>query len=143
MEQAQRMDIQETVHRMYWDHDINCARTMLTCLSTLFGIPIEPQTMRAAIGLHGAGGFGAQCGLVEGALMFLGIHYGERGATDGEIAKICREFAYTFTQEFSSLTCKGLRPGGFTDQDPPHACERLTNEAIIFAGEFITKAMED
>lgn len=127
---------------MYWGHDTNCARTMLTCLGTLFDTPIELQTMRAAVGLHGAGGFGAQCGLVEGALMFLGIYHSERGASDRAIAGICHEFAQAFTEKFSSLTCAGLRPGGFTDHDPPHACERLTNEAIMFASEFITKAME-
>lgn len=131
--------IADTVHHLYWDYDINCARTMLTCLSTIFDTPLEPQTMQAAIGMHGAGGFRAQCGLVEGALMFIGVYFGNKGLSDPEIASICRRFAQAFTDTFSALTCAELRPGGFTDHDPPHACERLTNEAIWFAVEFLKK----
>lgn len=115
---------------------------MLTCLGTLFSTPIEEQTMHAAIGMHGAGGFGAQCGLVEGSLMFIGIYLSKQGATDAEIAKACHRFAQAFTTRFGILTCAGLRPGGFTDHDPSHACERLTNEAVGFACGFIMKRRE-
>ena len=38
---------------------INCARTALVCLSELFEIVIEPQTIWSAVGLHGAGGYRA------------------------------------------------------------------------------------
>lgn len=139
MEQPRTQYIEETVHRLYWEQDVNCARTMLTCLSTLFFTPIEVQTMHAAIGMHGAGGFGAQYGLVEGALMFIGIYLSKQGATDAEVAKACHRFAQTFTTRFGTLTCSGLRPGGFTDHDPPHACERLTNEAVRFAYGFMAE----
>ena len=43
-------------------------------LSHLFSFPLEEQTLDAAIGMHGAGGLGAQCGLVEGSLMFIGAY---------------------------------------------------------------------
>ena len=65
--------ISKRVHELYWEKDINCARTALLCLSELFEIPLAPQTIQSAAGLHGAGGYRAQCGLVEGALMFIGI----------------------------------------------------------------------
>ncbi|RAZ93244.1 redox-active protein, partial [Klebsiella oxytoca] len=55
--------ITNRVHDLYWKEDINCARTALVCLSELFEITIEPQTIRSAVGLHGAGGYRAQCGL--------------------------------------------------------------------------------
>ncbi len=55
--------IREMVHELYWKEDINCARTMLTCLGNLFQITYDPQVLPSAIGLHGAGGFRAQCGL--------------------------------------------------------------------------------
>jgi len=32
-----------------------------------------PQLLDAAVGMHGAGKYGAQCGLVEGSLMFIGL----------------------------------------------------------------------
>ena len=41
----------------------------MLCLGELLGFHIEEQTYAAAVGMHGAGGFRAQCGLVEGALM--------------------------------------------------------------------------
>ena len=34
------------VHELYWKEDINCARTALICLSEVFKIAIEPQTIR-------------------------------------------------------------------------------------------------
>jgi C_GCAxxG_C_C family probable redox protein len=129
--------IKDRVHELYYGYDVNCARTTLTCLSELLDTPIERQTMNAAIGLHGAGGFRAQCGLVEGALLFMGLYFSDRGKSTDEIVSLCYRYADEFTKKFGSLTCRELRPGGFSEDDPPHACEGLTCEAIEFAYEFI------
>ncbi len=99
------MGIKERVHELYWGQDMNCARTTLLCLGELLEVEYPAQTLQAAIGLHGAGGFRAQCGLVEG--------------------------------RFGSLSCRELRPNGFTEKDPPHLCETLTCEAIAFTYDFI------
>lgn len=131
--------IKERVHQLYWDDDINCARTMLICLSELFEVTLEKQTITAAIGLHGAGGYRAQCGLVEGGLMFIGIYYQLQGKSENEIASTCFEYAQAFEQKFGSLRCYDLRPNGFTPNDPPHMCENLTCEAIDFAYRFIVE----
>ena len=127
------------VHELYWKEDINCARTSLICLSELFEIAIEPQTIRAAIGLHGAGGYRAQCGLVEGTLMFIGIYFHKLGKTEAEIVSICYNFASAFDKTFGSLRCYELRPTGFSENDPPHMCENLTCRAIEFAYHHILK----
>ena len=37
--------IAKRVHELYWKENINCARTTLVCLSELFEIAIEPQTI--------------------------------------------------------------------------------------------------
>lgn len=132
-------EIREWVHQLYWDIDLNCARTTLTCLSKLFQIEIGEQTLNAAIGLHGAGGYRAQCGLVEGSLMFIGIFFSGKGKNDVEIAEMCYQYAEEFTMQFKSLLCYDLRPNGFTVNDPPHACEELTGDAIIFAYQFIKR----
>lgn len=132
-------EIRDGVHQLYWDIDLNCARATLTCLSELFHIEIGEQTLNAAIGLHGAGGYRAQCGLVEGSLMFIGILYSGKGKNDMEIAEMCFQFAEEFTKQFKSLRCYDLRPNGFTENDPPHACEELTGDAIIFAYRFIKR----
>ena len=33
--------IEKKVHELYWDCDVNCARTMLICLGELFGVTYE------------------------------------------------------------------------------------------------------
>ena len=134
-------DFERQVHHLYHDLDFNCARTMLACLSARFGIPLERQVFDAALGMHGAGRFRAQCGLVEGALMFIGIAGSAGSRSVGDIETVCRQFAEQFTARFGSLRCLELRPGGFLPSDPPHACEKLTAEAVEFAAQFIGLAL--
>lgn len=129
--------IENSVHDLYWNRDLNCARTMLLCLGDSFHVSIDEQTLQAAIGMHGAGRFRAQCGLVEGALMFTGIIGARSGKTDKQIEALCFRFAEAFTARFGSLLCRDLRPGGFRPSDPPHACEALTVQAVSFAEAFL------
>lgn len=131
--------IKERVHELYWKHDVNCARTVLHCLGELFDLTIERQTLDAAVGLHGAGGYGAQCGLVEGALMFIGVYCGNAGKNEKDIAGLCYRYADAFTGAFGSLLCRDLRPGGFAPSDPPHLCESLSCRAVAFAYDFIRR----
>ena len=51
--------IKNRVHELYWNDNINCARTAIICLSELFETAIEPQIIWSAVGLHGAGGYRA------------------------------------------------------------------------------------
>lgn len=125
--------ITENVHELYWKQNVNCARTMLICLGDLFDMSIDKQTLEAAIGMHGAGGFRAQCGLVEGGLMFIGIYYSHLGIPEEEIIYACYAYAEAFQKKFGSLGCYDLRPDGFSADDPPHLCEELTCEALLFA----------
>lgn len=129
--------IEKRVHELYWDLDVNCDTTTLLCLGQLFHVEINPQTINSAIGLHGAGGYRAQCGLVEGTLMFIGIYLSKKDKTDKELSEICYQFAEKFTEEYGSLRCFDLRPNGFNEDDPQHACEKLTVDAITFAHNFI------
>lgn len=93
--------------------------------------------MQSSIGLHGAGGYRAQCGLVEGSLMFMGIFFALKGKSDMEISHICYQFSEEFTKKFLSLRCCELRPNGFQENDPPHTCEELTSNAIEFTYSFM------
>ena len=129
--------IRETVHALYYGQDLNCARTTLHCLSHLFKTPIEEQTFLAAAGLHGAGGYRAQCGLVEGMLMFIGIRLAALGKSNDEIVSACRQYAESFEKEFGFLRCRELRPQGFNADDAPHMCEGLTCRAILFGYKFL------
>ena len=134
--------ITNRVHDLYWMEDINCARTALVCLSELFEITIEPQTIWSAVGLHGAGGYRAQCGLVEGSLMFIGIYLHGLGKSEDEIVSACYNFASAFEKTFESLRCRELRPSGFSESDPPHLCENLTCNGIEFAYQYIFRDYE-
>ncbi len=130
-------DFSKRIHELYFDKDWNCARTMLVCLCESRGIELARQTLDAAIGMHGAGRFRAQCGLVEGSLMALGICGSARGLDAKEISALCFDFAGDFTRRFGSLLCRDLRPGGFRPSDPPHACELLTCAAAGFSSGFL------
>ncbi|MBU2703519.1 C_GCAxxG_C_C family putative redox protein [Sporomusaceae bacterium BoRhaA] len=129
--------IREKVHSYYWEEDINCATVMLKILSELHDLNLDQRVVNSAIGMHGAGGFGAQCGLVEGSLMFIGIFGKENKLETEKIVDLCYCFAKEFEQKFSSLLCKQLRPQGFKSDNPPHLCEGLTNQAIKFTAEYL------
>ena len=134
--------IDEEVHRHYWEHDDTCAFTTLSIVSDLFAIPLESQVMDAALGMWGAGGHRAQCGLVEGALMFIGILGGRRGLKRDRISKLCKSFARGFAEQFGSLICRDLRPEGFSPDNPPHICEDLSKRVIRYTTAFVADAFE-
>ena len=135
--------VEERVSRYYWNDDINCASTTLKILSEYFEIELDSQIIYAAIGMHGAGEYGAQCGLVEGTLMFLGIFGEKHNIPENLIVRFCREFARKFENEFGSLQCSVLRPEGFHPDNPPHLCEPLTCKAIGLSIEYISGIRED
>ncbi|MCD7882680.1 MAG: C-GCAxxG-C-C family protein [Lachnospiraceae bacterium] len=128
------------VHSLYYQYDMNCARTTLTCLSELYNFPVSEDVYTAAIGMHGAGGYRAQCGLIEGALMFIGLYFSAARMSEKKIASICYQYAREFEKAFGSLTCRELRPGGFSKNDSPHLCESITCQAIELAYLFIQDA---
>ena len=134
--------IDREVHRHYWDQDDTCAFTTLSIVSDLFGITLEPQVLDAALGMWGAGGHRAQCGLVEGALMIIGVLGGYCGLNRDQISRLCRNYGRSFEQTFGSLICRELRPEGFSPDNPPHICEDLSNRAIRFTAGFIADAFQ-
>ena len=130
--------LKRRVSRYYRKDDINCATTTLKILSEVFEVDLDEQVVDAALGMHGAGEYGAQCGLVEGALMFLGIYGSRNDIPDNTIVQSCREFANQFEKEFGSLQCSILRPEGFHPDNPPHICEPLTCRAVGFSVTYIS-----
>lgn len=139
MKMIQDEYLKQRVSDSYWREDINCATTMLNILSELHKINLDRQVINAAIGMHGAGGFGAQCGLVEGSLLLIGILGKEKELTTEAIINLCYCFAQEFEEKFGSLLCKQLRPQGFKPDNPPHLCEGLTNQAVKFTAEYLMR----
>ena len=135
--------VKKRVTKYYWQLDKNCAVTTLYILAEVFEIKINGQTADAAIGMHGVGRYGAQCGLVEGTLMFLGIFGKQNNLPDKVVVDACRNFAKQFESEFGSLKCGVLRPQGFRSDNPPHLCEQITCRAIEFAINHISSFKGD
>jgi hypothetical protein len=127
-----RAFVERRVHDDYWNEDLNCAITSLKILSERFETPVHSQVLDAALGMHGAGRYGAQCGLVEGALMYLGLYGRANGLRDEEVVAACQAYARAFEGRFGSLLCRELRPDGFRPDDPPHLCEDLSCQVIAF-----------
>lgn len=122
--------VKTRVRTYFGEQDLNCATTALLIIAEYFDISIEKQVVDAALGMHGAGGYRAQCGIVEGTLMSIGVLGRVRNIPEDNIIEFCKEFAGSFELEFSSLGCRDLRPGGFNADDPPHLCEDLTVRGI-------------
>jgi C_GCAxxG_C_C family probable redox protein len=137
MDLQNRLD--ERVHQYYWENDYNCATTMLKILAEIYCIELSPHLLDAAVGMHGAGKYGAQCGLVEGSLMFIGLYGRVKGRKENEIVKLCYGFAEEFNNEFNSLNCRELRPEGFRDDNPPHLCENFSKRAVRFSVDYLRR----
>lgn len=134
-------EIEKQVHACYWVKNINCTRTMLLCLSKQFAVPIGSDLYAAAAGMHGAGGFGAQCGLVEGVLLFIGLLYSQKGLPEEQGIDACYEFATEFRKKFGWLECRRLRAKELRTYQLPHVCEALTVRTISFASDFLKQKL--
>ncbi|WP_088185745.1 C-GCAxxG-C-C family protein [Desulfosporosinus sp. FKA] len=130
--------IDKKVHNYYWNDDLNCATTTIKILSEIFQVNLSTHIIDAVIGMHGAGKYGAQCGLVEGTLLFIGIYGKQRSLSNDEIVNMCYDFAEKFEEEFGSLVCRTLRPQGFKPDNPPHLCEEITKKAIEFSRNYLS-----
>ncbi|HID02152.1 MAG TPA: redox-active protein [Desulfobacterales bacterium] len=135
--------VNDRVATYFHVNDHNCVRTDLLILAEYFKIELHEQVLNAAVGMHGAGGYRAQCGLVEGTLLFLGILGAAKGAEEEEIIRSCYNFGKAYEKEFSSLQCRILRPGGFNNDDPPHLCEGLASRSAAFSIRFVEQVMEE
>jgi len=134
--------VESRVTTYFQINDYNCVRTDLLILAEYFDIKLDEQILAAAVGMHGAGGYRAQCGLVEGTLMFLGIIGAAKNTSENHIIAACYDFGKEFEAEFGSLQCRTLRPGGFNENDPPHLCKDLTRNSTTFSVNFVKKRVE-
>lgn len=131
--------VEDRITEYFVDGDQNCAISSLLILSEAFELPLEQQVIDAATGMNGAGRSQAQCGLVEGTLMFLGILGRKHDLSQDEIVGICYDYAAGFINMFGSLNCRELRPAGFKPENPPHLCKELANSSVHYGIEFIKK----
>jgi len=137
----EKTDIQTFVNQKVDEYSIkqnlNCAKTTLKTLSDFFEIKIEEQVIDSATCMNGAGRFGAQCGLVEGALMFIGITGKLLNLNYTDNIAIANRYATLYKKEFGSLLCKDLRPQGFQPDNPPNLCEDLIRKSVLLVTIFL------
>ncbi len=131
--------VQRRIDQYFCDQELTCTISTLRILSEHFNVDVPPAVYDAATGMHGAGQYGAQCGLVEGALMFLGVVGRQRGFDEDDIVNACHDYAAYFDKRLGSLICAVLRPEGFSDDNPPHLCRDRACVALLMDIEFITK----
>ena len=129
--------IEGQTHVYQWRDDLNCATIVLKILAEKYGMELHEQVLDAARGMHGAGKYGVQCGLVEGGLMFIGILSQIYGFEKEDMEAFCQEFAREFEIRFGSLQCSILRHEGFKPENPPHMCEGLICDGVKFAWDFM------
>ena len=123
--------IKELVKEAYWVRDENCCIALIKTISDIFSLDISGELISAAAALPGAGRFGAQCGLITGGIMIIGIIGKSQQKSNDEIRNISYNYSKMFFEKYYSLMCKELRPQGFASDNPPHLCEKLTVEAAI------------
>jgi len=132
-------DLVEKRVSLYYDKEnLNCAITTLKILSEYFHIDVNDQVIKAATGMSGAGNYIAQCGLVDGTIMFLGIWGKECDLPELTIKRLCRKYVKQFDLEYGSVVCKDLRP----KVKGSHICGGLTSQSVEFSINFINLIKE-
>ncbi len=133
----------ERVHYFYHEAGINCAVGTLSLLSDIFDVKLQEQVYDSALAMHGAGKYGAQCGLLEGGIMFTSIYAKQNGLDKKVIVPLIYKWSSLFEKEMGSLVCRELRPYPFTPEDAPkHLCEPITIKGVKLAVNFIQKELE-
>ena len=135
--------VAEKVHYFYHEAGINCAEGTLSLLSDIFGVELEDQVYDSAVAMVGAGKYGAQCGILEGCMMFASIYAKQHGLVKKQIVPMIYNWSAKFEKEMGSIVCKGLRPYPFTPEDAPkHLCEPITVKGVGLAVKFIQEEVE-
>jgi hypothetical protein len=110
----------------------SCAQTLLLCLGNLNKTEIGEQLLAACIGLEGNM---SRCGLIDAALLYMGIIFSENGFSQENIKALCNEYIVRFSEQYSSDRCSDIRRA----VNGTHSCESLTVDAALFAYRFINE----
>jgi C_GCAxxG_C_C family probable redox protein len=104
----------------------NCAQSIFSSYATQFGLPVETSYKIAAPFGGGIGRLGEVCGAVTGAVMVLGLCFGNSNPTD----MVAKENSYQIASKFVKL---------FQDKNKTILCRELidcdisTPEGLAYA----------
>lgn len=92
----------------------NCAQSVLRVFCEKYGLNANAASALAC-GLGGGVRCGEICGAASGAVLVIGLRYGQRDASDQEAKKHCAEqtkqFLSAFRQQCGALRCADLLDG--------------------------------
>ena len=135
--------IDKEVHENYWERDYNCATNILMLLSEIEGIKLDKQVLYSVSGLHGVDPMIAQCGLLSGGLMFLGIYSCEKNIPNSQLSKYYYDYSKYFQRKFGDTGCQNLNGNSKSLGLKPYACEDLTKDVVEFTINFIEKNIKN
>ena len=87
----------------YFRNGYSCSQAICGTYSEEFGLSTE-QAFKIASGFGGGMRMGQTCGAVTGALMVLGLKYGEKLKTSEQAA----EFIKRYRERRGEVSCRGL-----------------------------------
>ena len=94
-----------------FQNGLNCAQIVLSQFSEKYQMPKE-EALRIGCGFGGGVRAGELCGAVSGAIMVIGLKYGNGQAEDSTSKKECYQRTQEFTQKFretnGSIVCRDL-----------------------------------
>ena len=95
----------------YYSKNFNCAQSVFAAFSEKYGLD-EKTALKTASGFGAGLRNGEVCGAVAGAVMAIGLRYGQYDSEDAEAKKICyqktEEFADKFREENGAVSCREL-----------------------------------
>lgn len=125
------------IETMYHDQSLGCAHATLKILAEALDTELSRQVYDSSVGMLGGGGhYGAQCGLVQGALMFAGVLGARQGLDEETLDKHCFDLLAGAERELGSLVCREIRPEGFAEDNPPNICEPRSVTSIVWVARF-------
>ena len=89
----------------------SCSQAVLAASCDVYTMD-KKTALRISAGFGGGAKTGEICGAISGALMVIGMHYGQVDATDMEARHFCaekvKEFQRLFQERHGHITCRDL-----------------------------------
>jgi C_GCAxxG_C_C family probable redox protein len=102
----------QEIARSLFDNEFNCAQSVFAAFAESANLDPHLATKIAAPFGAGIGRMGNTCGAVSGALMAIGLHFGNDDSQDTEAKEkaylLARTFYERFTHENGSTLCREL-----------------------------------
>ncbi len=134
----------------------NCSQSTLSAFTEQLGLPLDVALRLAAPFGGGIGRQGEVCGAASGALMALGLRYGEASADKAAKERayaVAAEFMRRFEEECGALRCRDLihadmtTPEGLADARERNVfsteCPRFVAAAVEIAASILQAETRD